>query len=115
MKYDSISESVHSFSKRVQAFHEMVTRMVCENYGVEGLLNSVLENFIYVFRFFKYKPPQTKVGEVGLVAHTDNSFITIIHQHEVEGLQIKTKDDQWIDVKPNPSSFVVVAGDVLQV
>ncbi|GMN27817.1 hypothetical protein TIFTF001_049400 [Ficus carica] len=89
--------------------------MVCENYGVEGLLNSVLENFIYVFRFFKYKPPQTKVGEVGLVAHTDGNFITIIHQHEVEGLQIKTKDDQWIDVKPNPSSLVVLAGDVLQV
>ncbi|GMN37306.1 hypothetical protein TIFTF001_006710 [Ficus carica] len=108
-------ESVHSFSKRVQGFHELVTRMVCENYGVEGLFNSVFENFVYSFRFFKYNRTQTKVGEVGLVAHTDISFISILHQHEVEGLQIKTKDDHWIDVKPKPSSFVVLAGDVLQV
>ncbi|GMN37305.1 hypothetical protein TIFTF001_006709 [Ficus carica] len=112
---NTFRESVHSFSKRVQAFHEMITRMVCENYGVEGLFNSVFETFIYSFRFFKYKPPQTKEGEVGLTAHTDTSFISILHQHQVEGLQIKTKDDQWIDVKPNPSSFVVLAGDILQV
>ncbi|EXC25839.1 Protein SRG1 [Morus notabilis] len=113
---NSFRDSVHSFSKRIEVLHEMVTRMVFENYGVEGLFNSFWEKRFYVCRFFKYKAPhQTNESEVGIGAHTDSTFLSILHQHQVKGLQIKTKDGQWIDVKPKPSSLFVIAGDVLKV
>ncbi|CAH1422741.1 unnamed protein product [Lactuca virosa] len=38
--------------------------------------------------------------------------MTIPHEKQVKGLQIKTKEGQWIEVDPSPSSFIVMAGDV---
>ena len=52
---------------------------------------------------------------VGLIDHTDTTFITVLHQLQVQGLQIKTKDNLWLDVKPSTSSFIVIAGDALKV
>ncbi|KAE8684304.1 structural maintenance of chromosomes protein 2-1-like [Hibiscus syriacus] len=37
--------------------------------------------------------------------------MTIIHDNEVTGLQVKTKDGDWISVEPSGSTFLVMAGD----
>ncbi|PON77946.1 Oxoglutarate/iron-dependent dioxygenase [Parasponia andersonii] len=111
---DSFRETLHSFSKLVAELYETSVRMVFESYGVndQGLFDSFRESTFHLFRFFKYKALQTNEVDV-LGAHTDCGFFSILHQNEVKGLQIKTKDGQWIDVKPSPSSFLVLAGDVL--
>lgn len=113
---DTFSDAVHSFSKRLVEFTEMVTRMVFESYGVNmGLFNAVMESTFYMLRMFKYRTRlANEMSNLGLASHTDCSFITILHQHHVDGLQIKTKDHRWIDVKPEPSSFIVFAGDALE-
>ncbi|KAJ0937960.1 putative deacetoxyvindoline 4-hydroxylase [Helianthus annuus] len=51
---------------------------------------------------------------IGTVAHTDNSFITILLQDHIGGLKIFYKN-QWTDVPPIPGALVVNAGDFLQV
>ena len=94
----------------------MTIRMVFENYGVDmKVFNPLMESTFYVLRFLRYRTRQPNESNVGLDCHTDAGFISILHQREVEGLQIKTKDHQWIDVKPSPSSFIVLAGDGLMV
>ena len=110
-----VSETVHSYSKRLEEMSEMVIRMVAESYGVERVFDTIRESAFYTFRFFKYRTRRSNETDVGLDAHSDTTFLSILHQHLVDGLQIKTRDGQWIDVKPSPTSFVVLAGDTLMV
>ena len=93
--------------------------MIFENYGIEGLFDHLNESTFYLLRFFKYRAcdqiRDVETNNFGLGAHTDSSFISILHQHQVKGLQVLTKDGQRADVKPSVSSFLVLAGDLLKV
>lgn len=53
--------------------------------------------------------------KLGLHSHTDKNLITIVYQHEGEGLEVKTKDGKWIRLKISPFFFSVMAGDSLYV
>ena len=100
----------------MEEISEIVTRMVFDSYGVERLsFESHMESATYLLRCFKYRTKQEDENDLGLQAHTDRTFTSILHQDQVNGLQIKAKDCQWIDVQPSGSSFVVLAGDALMV
>jgi isopenicillin N synthase-like dioxygenase len=51
--------------------------------------------------------------QFGIAPHTDSSFITLLAQNEVSGLQIRTTGGQWIEAPVVPDSFVVNTGDML--
>lgn len=50
---------------------------------------------------------------VNMGAHTDYECLTLLHTRN-EGLQVMTKDNQWIDVPVDPSVYVVNIGDMLE-
>ena len=52
-------------------------------------------------------------NQFGIAPHSDSSFITLLAQNEVPGLQIKTTEGEWIDAPVIEDSFVVNTGDVL--
>lgn len=53
---------------------------------------------------------------MGLHPHSDFTILSILHQLNLSGLEIKPKNkDHWIGVPPSQSSFVVMAGDALKV
>lgn len=60
-------------------------------------------------------PPFEAYGEnqFGIAPHSDSSFITLLAQNKVPGLQIKTAEGEWIDAPVIEESFVVNTGDVL--
>jgi len=111
---ESFSKSALMFSKAVAEIYEKVVRMVGKSYGVEKECEPLIGSTIHVLRFQKYLRPDNQEKEenpIGIVPHTDISFITILYQmKEVKGLQIKTKEGEWIEVDPSPSSFIVIAG-----
>lgn len=86
-----------------------------ESLGVEKYLEEHLGSANYLLRVMKYKGPQTKETKMGLSAHTDKNIVTILYQNQVEGLEVQTKDGEWISVKPSPNSFIVMIGDSLHV
>ncbi|KAF8115441.1 hypothetical protein N665_0027s0055 [Sinapis alba] len=49
--------------------------------------------------------------KLGLPTHTDKNLFTVLYQYEIEGLEVLTKDEKWIRLKPSHNSFVVMAGD----
>ncbi|KAH0876727.1 hypothetical protein HID58_064121, partial [Brassica napus] len=50
---------------------------------------------------------------LGLTKHSDNSFLTVLLQDHVGGLQV-LHDQYWVDVPPVPGALVVNVGDLLQ-
>ncbi|KAJ4866474.1 1-aminocyclopropane-1-carboxylate oxidase-like protein 11 [Raphanus sativus] len=50
----------------------------------------------------------------GTSQHSDSSFITILLQDQIGGLQILHKDS-WVDVSPIPGALVINIGDYLQI
>jgi isopenicillin N synthase-like dioxygenase len=89
--------------------------MVLESLGVEKYLDEHIESTNYLLRVMKYKGPETTDTKLGLSAHTDKNIVTILCQNQVDGLEVKTKDGEWINVKPSPDTFIVMIGDSLLV
>lgn len=109
-----ISETVHSYTKRVSELEQTVRRMVFQSYGVEKYYDSNIKSTDYVFRVNKYKRVNMQETTTGLIPHTDRNFMTIISALD-EGLDIKARDGTWIAVSLSPLSFLVLAGETLLV
>ncbi|XP_031254333.1 2-oxoglutarate-dependent dioxygenase AOP2-like [Pistacia vera] len=54
-------------------------------------------------------------SQLVLPPHEDITFTSILRQNHVKGLEIKTKNGEWIGSEPHPSSFIVMAGDAFTV
>lgn len=50
---------------------------------------------------------------MGTAKHSDSSFLTVLLQDHIGGLQVLHKE-KWIDVPPVPAALVINIGDVLQ-
>ena len=64
-------------------------------------------------RLTHYPPVAYGADEYGIAPHTDSSFITLLAQNPVPGLQIRTQAGEWIDAAVVPDTFVVNTGDTL--
>ena len=109
------SESADLYTKVMEELHHAVTRMVFENYGVEEYHDDHLQSTVHTCRFNKYSEPEKTGTNVGVPGHTDTNFSTILYQNHVKGLEVYSKDDEWICFDPLPSSFIFLAGDAFQV
>lgn len=104
-----------SFSRAVAKLDHMVVRMLFESYGVEKQSASHIESTTYLLRYLKYRAPEMNETTMAFPSHTDKSFLTILHQNQVSGLEIRSRDEEWISVQFPASSFVVMAGDACKV
>ncbi|KAM0970891.1 hypothetical protein ACFX15_018306 [Malus domestica] len=89
--------------------------MVFHHYGVQRLYESHMASTIYLLRWSQYREQKENETNVGLPPHTDKAFISILHQKEVNGLEVKIKDGWWFVAEPSPTSFVVMACDAFMV
>lgn len=93
----------------------MVVKMIFKSYGVEKYHDSHAKSATYLCRAMKYKTPDKDQSNMGFVSHTDKDFVTILHQNQVNGLEIKARDGEWFSVELSPSSFIVMAGEAAMV
>ncbi|KAF7843301.1 putative 2-oxoglutarate-dependent dioxygenase AOP1 [Senna tora] len=114
--YHHFCETMNLYAKLLVEMEQLAMKMVCDGYGVDKRhCVSMLESTNYMLRSFKYKLPQKTESNLGLHAHTDTTFFTILHQNGVTGLQVKLKNGEWIDSDPSPSMFLFLAGDAFKV
>ncbi|GLT63697.1 hypothetical protein SLA2020_362410 [Shorea laevis] len=110
-------------------------REVCEEYarGVERLafrllelislslglpadrLNGYFKEQTSFLRFNYYPPCPYPELALGVGPHKDGGALTVLSQDDVGGLQVKSKDGEWIPVKPLPDALIINLGNNMQV
>ncbi|KAF8074216.1 hypothetical protein N665_1119s0002 [Sinapis alba] len=105
-------ETAHGFSNAVAELDQLVVRMIFENYGVEKHYDSHERSKTYLLKFLKYLAPPESISMPAFPQHTDKTFLSILHQNGVNGLEVKSKDGEWISLQLPPKSYVVMAGDI---
>ncbi|KAL8551608.1 hypothetical protein ACS0TY_000621 [Phlomoides rotata] len=63
-----------------------------------------------IMRLNYYPPCQNPDQTLGTGPHCDPTSLTILHQDNIDGLQVFV-DNEWRSVPPNPDAFVVNIGD----
>jgi isopenicillin N synthase-like dioxygenase len=60
------------------------------------------------------QPEEPRPGQLRAGAHSDYGALTILRAEDVPGgLQVRNRQDEWVDVAPVPDSFVINLGDLM--
>ena len=89
--------------------------MVFESYGASKLCAPVIASNSHLLRFLRYKDPQDSANDLRFGAHTDKNFTTFVHQNQLGGLEVETKDGNWVALEVAPSQVLFMAGDGMKV
>ncbi|KAL6212153.1 hypothetical protein ACLB2K_017374 [Fragaria x ananassa] len=81
-------------------------------YGLGENSTSTLQSKT-LLRIMKYRAPPSKDYTTALPAHTDKGLGTILCDDQVSGLEIETKDGQWVKLSLSPRSLVFFVADAL--
>ncbi|KAG9136238.1 hypothetical protein Leryth_003847 [Lithospermum erythrorhizon] len=109
----SFCKNIQSLSEKLSELDKIIRRMALESLGLNKYIDEHMESTNYLLRVMKYTAPQTNHSQLGLSAHTDKNIVTILCGNQVNGLEVETKDGEWIEVNPEPGHFVVIIGDPL--
>ena len=73
-------------------------------------------NPITIQRLLHYPPQEGEVAqeEIGIGAHTDYGFLTILSQDSVGGLQVRNRAGEWVSAPPVEDTFIINIGDLVQ-
>ncbi|KAJ8768534.1 hypothetical protein K2173_022638 [Erythroxylum novogranatense] len=113
------SEMLQDFGNKVMDLSkrliEILLSCMGENYG-RKFYESEFSNCHGYLRIVNYTPPKNmEENEIeGLGMHTDMSCITILYQDEIGGLQMRSKEGEWMDIWPFEEFLVVNIGDLMQ-
>lgn len=71
---------------------------------------------ITIQRLLHYPPQEGEitVEEIGIGAHTDYGFLTILSQDSNGGLQVQNREGEWVSAPPVEDTFIVNIGDLVQ-
>ncbi|KAM3308125.1 putative 2-oxoglutarate-dependent dioxygenase AOP1 [Capsicum chacoense] len=109
----SFCKTIQSYSEKISELDLTIRKMILESLGIEKYMDEHMSSTNYLLRLMKYKVPQSSETKLGLNTHTDKNIVTILYQNQVNGLEVLTKDGQWINVDPTPNTFIVMIGDSL--
>ena len=81
----------------------------------KGALTGKMTKPISQLRLLHYvRAAATKRADtVNMGAHTDYECLTLLHQRN-PGLQVMTREDEWIDVPVRPQAYIINIGDMLE-
>ena len=100
--------------KKLDDLKHMIEVMILDSYGLGDDSKSIMRSTT-LLRIMKYSSPPLGEYTQGIHAHVDKALGTILCADQVSGLEMETKDGQWVKLSPSPTSLVFVVGDLLMV
>ncbi|CAL5012360.1 unnamed protein product [Urochloa decumbens] len=109
-------EAIVSFARNIKKLEETVETLLLEGLGVRGeSVGAHLNMLGHGIRVSHYGAPPDRETSMSMQAHCDDTMVTAIVQHEVEGLEVHVGDGRWAPVPTQPGTFAFVAGEQLRV
>ncbi|CAL4998667.1 unnamed protein product [Urochloa decumbens] len=109
------SGTVSAFATNMLGLQRKVGTMVLESLGVgQGSLGSHLGSLSYSVRLSHYGVSEAGGGML-MKSHRDPTVLSVVVQHDVEGLEVQAQDGSWLAVAPQPDTVAVLAGELLAV
>ncbi|MEI5682712.1 isopenicillin N synthase family oxygenase [Mesorhizobium sp. CGMCC 1.15528] len=113
------------FEETMKTYYRRINRLANDLMGLFALALDLPEDFFFdkldrnmsALRIICYpeQAEQPEPGQVRAGAHTDYGTLTILMSDQsAGGLQAQHRDGYWVDVVPEPGSYVINIGDVMQ-
>jgi len=107
-----------TFNALYAAFDEVGARIlsgVARNLGLApDWFDAKIDEGNSILRLLHYPPVSADAPGVRAGAHEDINLITLLLGAEEGGLQLLTREDEWIPATPPPGALVINVGDMLQ-
>ena len=109
-------ETLEKYTSQMTKLGKKLMKLSLMSAGIKdhSILNSFEMPTIWL-RLLHYPPiPKSSPSDLyGSAPHTDFGCLTILTQDGIGGLQVQTKNGDWIDIPKVEGSFVVNVGDML--
>ena len=109
-------ETLEKYTSQMTKLGKKLIKLSLMSVGIKdhSILNSFETPTIWL-RLLHYPPiPKSSPSDLyGSAPHTDFGCLTILTQDGIGGLQVQTKNGDWIDIPKVEGTFVVNVGDML--
>ncbi|MCG9788677.1 isopenicillin N synthase family dioxygenase [Vibrio barjaei] len=120
---EELKEQILDYYRRANEFaaellgwvEECAPKEVSDKFSIE--LSEMIKNSEKTLLRVLHYPPMTGNEEPGAIraaAHEDINLLTVLPAANEPGLQVMTKDDEWLDVPCDFGNLIINIGDMLQ-
>lgn len=117
-------EEVQEFKQVMEAYHEVMLGLARQLISAIALSLDLPADYfeklqkkpITIQRLLHYPPQFGTITrkKIGIGAHTDYGFLTILSQDANGGLQVQNRNGEWVSAPPVADTFIVNIGDLVQ-
>lgn len=108
--------TMEGYYEAMSTIARKLMRLLAVALGLEpNFFNHCLDEPLCTLRLIHYPPGSERKDprQSGCGAHTDYGCITLLAQDDIGGLEVLSRDRQWIAVPPIPGTLVVNIGDLM--
>lgn len=116
-EYPEFQQICESYHEAMLGLARKLVSAIALSLGLPAdYFEAVQRNPITIQRLLHYPPqePDVSQDEIGIGAHTDYGFLTILSQDDVGGLQVRNRDGEWVSAPPVEDTFIINIGDLMQ-
>ncbi|PWZ26059.1 putative 2-oxoglutarate-dependent dioxygenase AOP1 [Zea mays] len=109
-------DTIVAFAENMMELEGTVETLVLEGLGARGQsIRAHFGSLDHAVRLSHYGVPPDTESSMSMQPHYDDSVVTAIVQHEVEGLEVHAGDGRWVAVPAEVGTLTFVAGEQFRV